>query len=550
MHTHARASSIAARLLLVCAVLAALPCPAAPLRVAAWNLETPSDPAAADARISEVATLISAEKPDIVVLEPVADWQTCSRLTQALRPAAYNVIVCSAFRDPQTGATTSRQLAILSRHRAYFSWSEAWPADAGSPSPGGYAFAAIRAAGQRLGVFAVQLDPSLASQPGGSAPAGARSAAIQQWTESVESFKDWVTNRIQAAVVVGGFSSPLGSGGMASAADQRFVQVLLGAPLEQPIVVNPAPDAAANPVSARVAGDADNLPGVVMDSFPAVCELDATAPKPSTQAAAAQTPAPAQFSAATQPETAPAAAPSSTTTPAPAAEVAQAAPAPDHVQLLAVGLAVALAGVAALVAVVLWLGRRQPVAAPGDALFITLNTAGQDGTSPSGAVVMTPRSVTGSAQDSAASASQPIVHIESPDSTHTEAAEWKRRAIAAEQRADRANAVIKAGLLPQLSQWLRNKLVNRLVSDRAELLEAQQVVTLKALAVDERLSRLEIQIQRHTLAYQDRIDELTRELAAAREENRELIRTKIAHVKAEMEAARARIVEQERREHR
>ena len=39
-----------------------------------------------------------------------------------------------------------------------------------------------------------------------------------------------------------------------------------------------------------------------------------------------------------------------------------------------------------------------------------------------------------------------------------------------------------------------------------------------------------------------RIEELNKELAAAREENRELIRERIAQVRAEMEAARSRVL--------
>ena len=62
--------------------------------------------------------------------------------------------------------------------------------------------------------------------------------------------------------------------------------------------------------------------------------------------------------------------------------------------------------------------------------------------------------------------------------------------------------------------------------------------------MEERLARIERQIQRQNEAYQARIDELTRELIVAKEENRELIRARITQVKAEMEAARARLMGQ------
>ena len=49
----------------------------------------------------------------------------------------------------------------------------------------------------------------------------------------------------------------------------------------------------------------------------------------------------------------------------------------------------------------------------------------------------------------------------------------------------------------------------------------------------ERLARIEAQVKLQTQAYVYRIQELTRELQAAREENRELIKVRIAQVKME-----------------
>ena len=81
-------------------------------------------------------------------------------------------------------------------------------------------------------------------------------------------------------------------------------------------------------------------------------------------------------------------------------------------------------------------------------------------------------------------------------------------------------------------------LVRQLLSDRAQLLAAQQAAALKVLAVDERLAEIELQIQQRNQEYQQRIDALLKELVAAREENRALIRARIALVQAEMEKAR------------
>ena len=132
----------------------------------------------------------------------------------------------------------------------------------------------------------------------------------------------------------------------------------------------------------------------------------------------------------------------------------------------------------------------------------------------------------------------PVVHIESPDAA-THARMWQRRAEEAERRAERATELAKQGLMGHLAEWLKGRLVQRLASDRAQLIDTQNVATQKMQIVDERLSKIESQLQSRYRAYEQRITELEKELDEAREENRELIRAKIAQVRAEMEKDRA-----------
>jgi hypothetical protein len=137
--------------------------------------------------------------------------------------------------------------------------------------------------------------------------------------------------------------------------------------------------------------------------------------------------------------------------------------------------------------------------------------------------------------------SGPTIRLESSASTQTQSAGWQRRALAAERQAERAQSIIRKGLLPQLRQWLQQKLVKTLMADRAQMLEAQRAATIHAQTVNERLSRVEQQIQQQNRTYERRIEELTLELLATKEENRELIRGRIAQVRAEMEIAAARL---------
>lgn len=142
-------------------------------------------------------------------------------------------------------------------------------------------------------------------------------------------------------------------------------------------------------------------------------------------------------------------------------------------------------------------------------------------------------------------AGQQLVHVKTPIVTQTQSASWERRALQAEQEAQTAHALIRQGLLPELSRWLKQKLVRKLITDRTELLSAQQVAVRQVAAVDERLARIEAQIHLQNRAYVRRIEELTAELQAAKAENRELIKARIAQVKTEMEAAREKLLKEE-----
>jgi hypothetical protein len=158
-------------------------------------------------------------------------------------------------------------------------------------------------------------------------------------------------------------------------------------------------------------------------------------------------------------------------------------------------------------------------------------------------VLIAPASSTGSTAvtDSSTSAGQAMLKIATPHEMRSEE-DWKRRALIAEKRARDATELVRRGLLPQVSEWLRGKMLSKLIGDRARTAEMQEEATLKTLHVDERLARVEQQIQQQHRAYQDRIDALTRELRAARSENCDLIRAQINQVKAEMEASRARLL--------
>lgn len=115
---------------------------------------------------------------------------------------------------------------------------------------------------------------------------------------------------------------------------------------------------------------------------------------------------------------------------------------------------------------------------------------------------------------------------------------WKQRALLAEQRAAKAQAVVRSGLLGHLAQWMADKLTQKLLSQRAQLLSAQERATLEVAELEARLEKVHAPLQERLLAYERRIADLEKELAAKGEENRELIKAKIQFIRKQLEIER------------
>jgi hypothetical protein len=96
----------------------------------------------------------------------------------------------------------------------------------------------------------------------------------------------------------------------------------------------------------------------------------------------------------------------------------------------------------------------------------------------------------------------------------------------------------RQGVVAEIGRWARQRLAQKLISDRNELLATQEAATVKVLEMDQRLSELERQIQKRRTEYEQRIDALLKELSTARDENRELIEARIALLKEQMEQDR------------
>lgn len=118
--------------------------------------------------------------------------------------------------------------------------------------------------------------------------------------------------------------------------------------------------------------------------------------------------------------------------------------------------------------------------------------------------------------------------------------DWRDRALRAEERAEKATSVLRAGLIPQLARWMMGKLVRGLVADRQQLLVTQKAASEEVIELGERLAAVQAPLQERLAAYERRIGELEKQLAAKGEENRELIKAKIALARRQLELERSK----------
>jgi endonuclease/exonuclease/phosphatase family metal-dependent hydrolase len=460
---------------------ALLPVPAhaaapATLRVTTWNLQpnasvgaTGWSPSFQQSLIQEAATTLAALKPDVVLLQQVADRESCDRLAQALLPQEYHVAVCSSFRDAGTGALSRQQVAILAKSRPYLGWPVSWTNGGGTTAlPGGFAFAAIRVAGHNAGFYSVQFGDGLPMKT--EEARHQREESARQLLRQIAAVENWTANRPESFLVGGDFNTtpddPLlrGEQTLPSLDAQRFASAFAGLASDQRVTLpaNSRRPAATVDYIFTKGGRQTGRPLITRTALAehcaVTCDLDFSPPPVAT----------VELSPTNQ-------------------AVAMVTTSPNSGNGRVSGFAEVLAGCLAVIAVVaLWAIRsRRLRQLPANRL--------RD-----------------KAPVSALSRSVPGV----------------------------LSPAERQGVVAEISRWARQKVAQKLISDRNELLATQQTAALKVLKMDQRLSELERQIQKRRTEYEQRIDELLKELSTAREENRELIEARIALLKEQMEQDR------------
>jgi len=118
---------------------------------------------------------------------------------------------------------------------------------------------------------------------------------------------------------------------------------------------------------------------------------------------------------------------------------------------------------------------------------------------------------------------------------------WRERALAAEARADKAAALLRARLLPHLARWMMRKMFQRVLWQRGALLSSQQRAEHDMANLAERLDSVHALLEERLNAYEQRITELEAELALKDQENRELIRAKLEWTRQKLTEERAQL---------
>jgi len=118
------------------------------------------------------------------------------------------------------------------------------------------------------------------------------------------------------------------------------------------------------------------------------------------------------------------------------------------------------------------------------------------------------------------------------------ATDWRERALAAEAVADKQAQIIRDELVPELTEFAKQSLVQGLTSQRKALLETHQKAQAELAKLEARLADLRLPLRERILMYEKRIAELENELLSRGEEMSELIRATLSLVRQRLDEER------------
>lgn len=117
---------------------------------------------------------------------------------------------------------------------------------------------------------------------------------------------------------------------------------------------------------------------------------------------------------------------------------------------------------------------------------------------------------------------------------------WQRRALAAEALAGKQSQILREQIMPGLTEFAKQGLVQGLYSQRNDLLAMQEQARQDVAALEARLTELQAPLQERIRTYERRISELEKQLETRSEEMRELIRATLLLVQQKLAEERAK----------
>jgi hypothetical protein len=125
-----------------------------------------------------------------------------------------------------------------------------------------------------------------------------------------------------------------------------------------------------------------------------------------------------------------------------------------------------------------------------------------------------------------------------PDSLSVQ--EWKQRALVAEAMAGKQGQMLREKIMPELTEFAKQSLVQGLYAQRNALIETQQKAQQALMELESRLAAMQLPLQERIRAYEKRIVELEKEVETQGEEVRELTRATLTLVRKKLDEERER----------
>ncbi|HVU28375.1 MAG TPA: hypothetical protein VHG71_11650 [Verrucomicrobiae bacterium] len=116
--------------------------------------------------------------------------------------------------------------------------------------------------------------------------------------------------------------------------------------------------------------------------------------------------------------------------------------------------------------------------------------------------------------------------------------EWKQRALVAEAMAGKQGQMLREKIMPELTEFAKQSLVQGLYAQRNALIETQQKAQQALTEMESRLAAMQLPLAERIRAYEKRIAELEKEVESQGEEVRELTRATLALVRRKLEDER------------